>query len=31
LLAERATTGGYATIGCVITADIPVAGQLAPA
>jgi antagonist of KipI len=30
LLAERATTGGYATIGCVITADIPVAGQLAP-
>jgi biotin-dependent carboxylase-like uncharacterized protein len=30
LLAERATTGGYATIGCVITADIPLAGQLAP-
>lgn len=30
LLAERATTGGYATIGCVITADVPVAGQLAP-
>lgn len=30
LLAERATTGGYATIGCVIAADIPVAGQLAP-
>ena len=30
LLAERATTGGYATIGCVITADTPLAGQLAP-
>lgn len=30
LLAERATTGGYATIGYVITADIPLAGQLAP-
>jgi antagonist of KipI len=30
LLAERATTGGYATIGCVISADIPLAGQLAP-
>ncbi len=30
LLAERATTGGYATIGNVITADLPVAGQLAP-
>ncbi len=30
LLAERATTGGYATIANVITADIPIAGQLAP-
>lgn len=30
LLAERATTGGYATIGCVISADLPLAGQLAP-
>jgi antagonist of KipI len=30
LLAECATTGGYATIGNVITADFPIAGQLAP-
>ena len=30
LLAECATTGGYATIANVITADLPVAGQLAP-
>lgn len=30
LLAERATTGGYATIATVITADLPRAGQLAP-
>jgi antagonist of KipI len=30
LLAERATTGGYATIAYVITADLPLAGQLAP-
>ena len=30
LLADRATTGGYATIGTVITADLPIAGQLAP-
>jgi antagonist of KipI len=30
LLAERATTGGYATIANVITADHPIAGQLAP-
>lgn len=30
LLAERATTGGYATIASVITADLPIAGQLAP-
>ena len=30
LLADRATTGGYATIGNVISADLPLAGQLAP-
>jgi antagonist of KipI len=30
LMAERQTTGGYATIANVITADLPVAGQLAP-
>ena len=30
LMAECATTGGYATIANVITADLPVAGQLAP-
>jgi len=30
LMAECATTGGYATIGNVITADLPLAGQLAP-
>jgi Allophanate hydrolase subunit 2 len=30
LLAGRATTGGYATIANVITADLAVAGQLAP-
>jgi antagonist of KipI len=30
LMAERATTGGYATIANVISADLPVAGQLAP-
>jgi antagonist of KipI len=30
LLAERATTGGYPTIAYVITADLPLAGQLAP-
>jgi antagonist of KipI len=30
LMAERATTGGYATIATVITADLPLAGQLAP-
>lgn len=30
LLAERATTGGYATIANVVTADLPIAGQLAP-
>ncbi len=30
LMAERQTTGGYTTIANVITADLPVAGQLAP-
>jgi biotin-dependent carboxylase-like uncharacterized protein len=30
LMAERQTTGGYATIANVSTADLPVAGQLAP-
>jgi len=30
LLADRATTGGYATIANVIAADLPIAGQLAP-
>ena len=30
LMAERATTGGYPTIANVITADLPIAGQLAP-
>jgi antagonist of KipI len=30
LMADRPTTGGYATIANVITADLPVAGQLAP-
>jgi biotin-dependent carboxylase-like uncharacterized protein len=30
LLAETATTGGYATIANVITADLAIAGQLAP-
>ena len=30
LLADRATTGGYATIASVISADLPIAGQLAP-
>ena len=30
LMAERQTTGGYATIANVITVDLPVAGQLAP-
>src|SRR5262249_24458743 len=30
LLAECATTGGYATIANVMTADLPIAGQLAP-
>ena len=30
LMAERQTTGGYAKIANVITADLPLAGQLAP-
>jgi antagonist of KipI len=30
LMADRQTTGGYARIGTVITADIGLAGQLAP-
>lgn len=30
LLADHATTGGYPVAGVVITADLPIAGQLAP-
>lgn len=30
LMAEAATTGGYATIANVISVDLPIAGQLAP-
>lgn len=30
LMADRQTTGGYPKIGTVITADLPMAGQLAP-
>lgn len=30
LMNDRATTGGYAIAGTVITADLPLAGQLAP-
>jgi antagonist of KipI len=30
LMADRQTTGGYPRIGTVISADLPVAGQLAP-
>ncbi len=30
LMADRQTTGGYAVLGAVITADLGVAGQLAP-
>jgi antagonist of KipI len=30
LMADRQTTGGYPKIGTVISADIPIAGQLAP-
>jgi antagonist of KipI len=29
-MADHATTGGYAIAGTVITADLPVAAQLAP-
>ena len=29
-MADHATTGGYAVAGTVITADLPLAGQLAP-
>lgn len=30
LMTDHATTGGYALAGTVITADLPIAGQLAP-
>jgi antagonist of KipI len=30
LMADRQTTGGYPKIGTVITADLPIVGQLAP-
>jgi antagonist of KipI len=30
LMADRATVGGYPVLGTVITADLPLAGQLAP-
>ena len=30
LMADRQTTGGYPQIATVITADLPVVGQLAP-
>jgi allophanate hydrolase subunit 2 len=30
LMADRQTTGGYPQIGTVISADLPLAGQLAP-
>jgi antagonist of KipI len=30
LMADRQTTGGYPQIATVITADLPLAGQLAP-
>ncbi len=30
LMADRQTTGGYPKIGAVITADLPLAAQLAP-
>jgi allophanate hydrolase subunit 2 len=30
LMADHATVGGYAIAGTVITADLPVAAQLAP-
>jgi allophanate hydrolase subunit 2 len=31
LMADRQTTGGYPKIATVIAADLPIAGQLAPA
>ena len=30
LMADRATSGGYPVLATVITADLPLAGQLAP-
>ncbi|MBV8171665.1 MAG: biotin-dependent carboxyltransferase family protein [Candidatus Eremiobacteraeota bacterium] len=30
LLAEHQTTGGYATVACIISADVPLAGQARP-
>jgi allophanate hydrolase subunit 2 len=30
LMADRQTAGGYPKIACVIAADLPIAGQLAP-
>jgi antagonist of KipI len=30
LMADRQTTGGYPKIATVITADLPIAGQLGP-
>ncbi|MBF0354805.1 MAG: hypothetical protein HQL43_06165 [Alphaproteobacteria bacterium] len=30
LLADHQTTGGYPRVACVITADLPLAGRLAP-
>ena len=30
LMADRQTTGGYPQIATIITADLPLAGQLAP-
>ena len=30
LMADRQTTGGYARIATIISADLPLAGQLAP-
>jgi antagonist of KipI len=30
LMSDRQTTGGYPQIGVVITADLPIAGQLVP-
>jgi antagonist of KipI len=30
LMADRQTTGGYTSIATVVTADLPIAGQLAP-